>query len=118
MSPPSPSLFIHDQSFTRHVLTTHRGRSQANENKVPTILVYPNDQGSNPSPSSWGFISDTPTEQSAENRETKEWFKTYLDEDQLRQRQAEAKDKSMLPKSVEEVEKWYVYLCLIERRAL
>jgi hypothetical protein len=57
-------------------------------------------------PSSWGFLSETPTEQSAENKDHREWFKTYLDEDRLRQVQIEAKDKSDVPASMEVVERW------------
>jgi hypothetical protein len=46
------------------------------------------------------------TEQTAENKEHKEWFKTWLDEDRLRQVQIEAKDKSDVPQSIQEVERW------------
>jgi len=57
-------------------------------------------------PSSWGFLADTQTEQSAENRESKEWFKTLLDEGELQRRRETAKDNFSLPDSIEEVEKW------------
>jgi len=80
--------------------------------KVPTILVYPTNQLT---PSSWGFLSETPTEQSAENKDTREWFKTYLDEDRLRQVQIEAKDKSDVPASIDVVEKWYLTFPQIKR---
>lgn len=78
------------------------GRFQANENKVPTILVYPINQNE---PSSWGFLSETIAEQTAEDKEYKEWFKTCLDPQKLRQKQTE--DPENAPKSLAEVEKWY-----------
>ncbi|KAI4122382.1 MAG: hypothetical protein LQ338_005855, partial [Usnochroma carphineum] len=78
------------------------GRSQANENKVPTILVYPNHQ---PEPSSWGFLSETPSEQNAADKDYKDWFKTFLDPVRLREKQAE--DPVYSPRSVAEVERWY-----------
>ncbi|KAF2851970.1 hypothetical protein T440DRAFT_447442 [Plenodomus tracheiphilus IPT5] len=78
------------------------GRFQANENKVPTVIVYPT--GSN-NPSSWGFLSETTAETSAEDKEYKEWFKTCLDPEKLRQKQYE--DPEGAPESLEEVEKWY-----------
>ncbi|KAG4428755.1 hypothetical protein IFR05_015757, partial [Cadophora sp. M221] len=80
------------------------GRMQANENKVPTILVYPTNQLT---PSSWGFQSETDTERQAENKEHQEWFKTYLDEERLREVQMIAKDPSDVPSSIEVVERWY-----------
>lgn len=73
--------------------------------KVPTILVYPTDQSVS-APSSWGFLSETVTEQTAENKEHREWFKTYLDDDRRRQCQAEARDPSDVPGSIEMVERW------------
>ncbi|KAL8705963.1 MAG: hypothetical protein Q9201_000957 [Fulgogasparrea decipioides] len=78
------------------------GRSQANENKVPTIVVYPNYQQA---PSSWGFLSETITEQNAHDKDYKDWFKTFLDPVRLRQKQAE--DPVHSPRSMEEVERWY-----------
>ncbi|KAL9614056.1 MAG: hypothetical protein Q9167_001410, partial [Letrouitia subvulpina] len=78
------------------------GRSQANENKVPTILVYPNDQFR---PSSWGFLSETTAEQYAEDKDFKDWFKTFLDPVRLEQKQAE--DPIYSPRTIEEVERWY-----------
>lgn len=78
------------------------GRSQANENKVPTILVYPNHQ---PNPSSWGFLSETRSEQNAPDKDYKDWFKTFLDPARLRQKQAE--DPHYSPSSIDEVERWY-----------
>jgi hypothetical protein len=78
------------------------GRFQANENKVPTVLVYPT--GSR-TPSSWGFLSETIAETTAEDKEYKEWFKTSLDPEKLRQKQLE--DPGGAPRSIQEVEKWY-----------
>ncbi|CAO1605257.1 hypothetical protein XANCAGTX0491_008779 [Xanthoria calcicola] len=78
------------------------GRGQANENKVPTILVYPNDQKK---PSSWGFLSETVTEQNAPDKAYKDWFKTFLDPARLGQKQAE--DPVHSPRSLEEVERLY-----------
>ncbi|KAF2177496.1 hypothetical protein K469DRAFT_358573 [Zopfia rhizophila CBS 207.26] len=78
------------------------GRFQANENKVPTVVVYPTGQDE---PSSWGFLSETIAETTAEDKEYKEWFKTSLDPYKLRQKQAE--DPENAPQSLAEVEKWY-----------
>ena len=85
------------------------GRSQANENKVPTALVYPANQSS---PSSWGFVSET--EQNSDDKDYKEWFKTYLDPVRLAHHQQE--DPEDTPKSIQEVEKYYEdYLRLLYR---
>jgi hypothetical protein len=70
--------------------------------KVPSILIYPTNQLT---PSSWGFLSETVTEQTAENNELQEWFKTLLDEDRLRQFQAESGDFSEVP-SIQKIERW------------
>ncbi|EON62947.1 hypothetical protein W97_02173 [Coniosporium apollinis CBS 100218] len=78
------------------------GRGQANENKVPTVLVYPHNSQQ---PSSWGFLSETVTEQTSNDREYKEWFKTYLDPGRLRQKQVD--DPEDAPRSMTEVQKWY-----------
>ncbi|KAL8816329.1 MAG: hypothetical protein Q9223_004643 [Gallowayella weberi] len=78
------------------------GRGQANENKVPTILVYPSYTRT---PSSWGFLSETATEQNAGDKEYKHWFKTFLDPSRLGQKQAEGPTYS--PRSMEEVERLY-----------
>ncbi|KAF1954189.1 hypothetical protein CC80DRAFT_129843 [Byssothecium circinans] len=89
------------------------GRFQANENKVPTVIVYP---FNNPNPSSWGFLSETTGETTAPDKEYKEWFKTCLDPERLAQKQRE--DPEGAPESIEEVEKWYgdylrkMYECL------
>lgn len=78
------------------------GRGQANENKVPTVLVYPHHSQI---PSSWGFNSETISEQTAEDREYREWFKTYLDIVRLQRAQAEHPQET--PASIQEVEKWF-----------
>jgi hypothetical protein len=78
------------------------GRFQANENKVPTVVVYP--IGSR-EPSSWGFLSETVAETTADDKEYKEWFKTCLDPEKLRLKQQE--DPNGAPASLKEVERWY-----------
>jgi hypothetical protein len=78
------------------------GRFQANENKVPTVVVYPTGFKD---PSSWGFLSETAAETAADDKEYKEWFKTCLDPEKLRRKQLE--DPEGAPESLEEVEKWY-----------
>lgn len=87
------------------------GRSQANENKVPTVVVYPSNQTV---PSSWGFWSETASEQHANDKNYQDWFKTYLDPARLAQEQQD--DPEGAPKSIQEVEKWYEdYLRLLYR---
>ena len=82
------------------------GRSQANENKVPTTVVYPNNQSQ---PSSWGFLSESSIEQ---NKDIKEWFKTYLDPVRLAQGQRDDPEN----RSLNGVEKSYEdYLRLLYR---
>jgi len=78
------------------------GRFQANENKVPTVVVYPT--GSR-EPSSWGFLSETVAETTSDAKEYKEWFKTCLDPEKLRLKQQEDPDGA--PENLQEVEKWY-----------
>ncbi|EDU42589.1 conserved hypothetical protein [Pyrenophora tritici-repentis Pt-1C-BFP] len=78
------------------------GRFQANENKVPTVVVYPI---ASQEPSSWGFLSETAAETTAEDKEYKEWFKTCLDPERLRQKQMD--DPESAPQNLQEVEKWY-----------
>lgn len=78
------------------------GRFQANENKVPTVIVYP---ACSDEPSSWGFLSETATETTSEDKEYKEWFKTCLDANKLRQKQLE--DPEGAPANMREVERWY-----------
>ena len=87
------------------------GRSQANENKVPTVVVYPSNRTV---PSSWGFVSETASEQHADDKDYRDWFKTYLDPVRLAQQQQD--DPEDAPKSIKEVEKWYEdYLRLLYR---
>jgi hypothetical protein len=70
--------------------------------KVPTILVYPKNSTT---PSSWGFLSERPTEQMSEDKECKEWFKTFLDEDRLQQAQRNLQTQGVCPASIQEVER-------------
>ncbi|KAF2818511.1 hypothetical protein CC86DRAFT_309073 [Ophiobolus disseminans] len=79
------------------------GRTHANENKVPTLLVYP--QGSS-TPSSWGFLAETAQETSGAGYESREWFKIMLDEHLLEQMRQKAADPLSVPQ-IHEVEKWY-----------
>lgn len=80
------------------------GRSSAVENKVPTVLVYPKNSTT---PSSWGFLSETSSEQMSDNKECKEWFKTFLDEDRLLQARRDTKNQDVCPESIQEVERLY-----------
>ena len=52
------------------------GGAQALENKVPSVLVYPNNSKE---PCSWGLLSETATEQMSDEKDYKDWFKTYFD---------------------------------------
>lgn len=65
-------------------------------------------------PCSWGFLSETDTERQAEHKEHQEWFKTYLDEERLKEVQSLAKDTSSVPSSIEVVEKWSVQSAAFE----
>ena len=58
---------------------------------MPTVLVYPVNNP-NAEPTSWGFLSETVAEQTASDKEYKEWFKTCLDPEKLKQRQIEDPD--------------------------
>ncbi|KAH8716796.1 hypothetical protein GQ44DRAFT_557001, partial [Phaeosphaeriaceae sp. PMI808] len=86
------------------------GRTQANENKVPSLLVYP--QGSS-TPSSWGFLAETAQEVSGAGHESREWFKIMLDEHLLDKMRQKAGNSSKVPQ-IHEVEKWYTdyFQCL------
>ncbi|KAF2025512.1 hypothetical protein EK21DRAFT_76264 [Setomelanomma holmii] len=79
------------------------GRFQANENKAPTVVVY---RTGREEPSSWGFLSETVAETTADDKEYKEWFKTCLDPDKLWRKQRD--DPQGAPNSLREVEKWYL----------
>jgi hypothetical protein len=70
--------------------------------QVPTVLVYPK---SSVTPSSWGFLSEASTEQLSEDKDYKEWFKTYLDEEKLRKAQGDPQTKAYCPASIQEVER-------------
>lgn len=78
------------------------GRSQANENKVPTAIVYPKNQSA---PSSWGFLSTTRAEQNSPFKSYKDWFKTYLDPARLSH--AQYQDPNGTPESMKEIELCY-----------
>ncbi|TLD35794.1 hypothetical protein E2P81_ATG02097 [Venturia nashicola] len=78
------------------------GRAQANENKVPTVLVY-DKHGAGIS--SWGFMSETRAEQNNPTlRDYCDWFKTFLDPTVLAK--AQAKDPKNSPKSQAAVDQW------------
>lgn len=68
---------------------------------MPTVVVYPTDSLE---PSSWGFLSETAAEITSEDKEYKEWFKTCLDPEKLRQKQDE--DPQGAPTNLQEVERW------------
>ncbi|KAL9606461.1 MAG: hypothetical protein Q9179_000377 [Wetmoreana sp. 5 TL-2023] len=68
-------------------------------------LVVGIDFGMTATGDSWGFLSETITEQNAHDKDYKDWFKTFLDPVRLRQKQAE--DPVHSPRSMEEVERWY-----------
>lgn len=80
------------------------GRFQANENKVPTVIVY-STTTPNPTPSSWGFLSETVAETTAQDKDYKEWFKTLLSPPHLLRKQKS--DPENAPASMVEVEQWY-----------
>ncbi|KAI8933611.1 hypothetical protein NX059_009339 [Plenodomus lindquistii] len=79
------------------------GRMQANENKVPSLLIYPDNSTT---PSSWGFLAETAQEASGVGHESREWFKIMLDEELLEQGRKSANDPSKVPQ-IHEVEKYY-----------
>ncbi|KAJ8109602.1 hypothetical protein OPT61_g7339 [Boeremia exigua] len=79
------------------------GRTQANENKVPTLLVYPENSST---PSSWGFLAETAQEVSGAGHQSREWFKIMLDENLLEQMRKKANHPSEVPQ-IHEVEKWF-----------
>jgi hypothetical protein len=53
------------------------GKADTNENKVPTVVVYDQENNHLP-PTSWGFKSEHESERAADNRVYREWFKTRL----------------------------------------
>jgi hypothetical protein len=56
-------------------------------------------------PSSWGFLSEHPIEQNSEDKEPKEWFKTYLDEETLQLALRDPSNRGICPASIQEVER-------------
>jgi hypothetical protein len=70
--------------------------------QVPTVLVYPKNSTT---PSSWGFLSEKASEQMSEDKECKEWFKTFLDEERLQLAQRASQNQSGCPTSMHEVER-------------
>lgn len=52
-----------------------------------------------------GFNSETISEQTADDREYREWFKTYLDVFRLQRAQVELPNET--PRSIHDVEKWF-----------
>lgn len=87
---------------TPKIIQQWPGRAQANENKVPTVLVYPSNSKI---PSSWGFKSEERSEQYGEDRHYKEWFKTCLDPQRFN-REKEKGDNALFS-SMEDVEDLY-----------
>jgi hypothetical protein len=79
--------------------------------KVPTVLVYPRNSTT---PSSWGFISENLQEQLSDDKECKEWFKTYLDDDTLRLAHQDPSNQGVCPASMQEVENLYVVLPIMQ----
>lgn len=84
-------------------LTTKIGRGQANENKCPTIVVYSRDNGQ---VTSWGFASENRLEQNNMDKLYIDWFKVYLDDGLLHQLQE--LDPENTPKSISEVQIWFI----------
>jgi hypothetical protein len=66
------------------------------------VLVYPKNSIN---PSSWGFLSEKSTEQMSEDKECKEWFKTFLDEEKLQLAQRNVQNQGVCPASIQEVER-------------
>jgi hypothetical protein len=66
------------------------------------VLVYPKNSIT---PSSWGFLSEVPAEQMSEDKECKEWFKTFLDDERLAMAQRDAQGQNVCPSSMQEVER-------------
>ena len=66
------------------------------------MIVYPNNERE---PCSWGFLSETATEQNSNEKDYKDWFKTYLDPVRLDQKKRE--DYEDAPRSIDDVERWY-----------
>ena len=79
------------------------GRSQANETRVPTVLGYSRETGEM---TSWGYASESRSEQASPDVEIVDRFKFCLDETFLQSLQG--RDPNNTPASIEEVEKWFL----------
>ena len=93
-------MYLADLSAPVRYIQRWPGRRGANENKVPTVLVY---EGSRLS--SWGFSCEDASEQNTPGKTTKEWFKTLMSPEHLQQVQRE--DPENAPRSREEVKRWF-----------
>ncbi|MCJ1354012.1 MAG: hypothetical protein MMC33_003999 [Icmadophila ericetorum] len=93
-------MYLADLSAPVRYIQKWPGRRGANENKVPTVLVY---EGSRLS--SWGFSCEDATEQNSPGKTTREWFKTQLSPEYLQQIQMDEPETA--PKSREEVKRWF-----------
>jgi len=78
------------------------GRSQANENKVPTILLYPK---GHENPSAWGFKAESQSHHTQDHSIVREWFKTLLDSEYLSRELQRRPDDQY---SHEHVQQWFV----------
>ncbi|PSN59230.1 hypothetical protein BS50DRAFT_658863, partial [Corynespora cassiicola Philippines] len=93
------------------------GRLNANENKVPTLLMY---QRGSTTPSSWGFDAEAMLDDDSDE-EFAEWFKIYLDSEKLREARINQRNPVDMPPTMQTVERWYTdyFSCLyrtIEQR--
>ncbi|PSN68283.1 hypothetical protein BS50DRAFT_491615 [Corynespora cassiicola Philippines] len=93
------------------------GRLNANENKVPTLLMY---RKGSQAPSSWGFDAETLLDNDFDD-EYAELFKTYLDDEKREEARVNSRNPEDVPPTMEVVEKWYTdyFRCLyrtIEQR--
>jgi hypothetical protein len=73
--------------------------------KVPTIVVYPKNQLG---PTHWGFPADTVAIQTADNLDHCEWFKIFIEDSELQQAQKRVQGDAVVPRSRDELERWYV----------
>ncbi|KAK5165270.1 uncharacterized protein LTR77_009368 [Saxophila tyrrhenica] len=84
------------------------GRSQANENKVPTILLYPKGHDE---PSAWGFKAESQSQHVQDHSVVREWFKTLLDDDYLSRESARFPDDHYTHGNVQQ---WFLdYFCFL-----
>lgn len=83
------------------------GRASANEDKVPTIVVYPKNQAI---PSHWGFTADSNAIQTSTQLDYCEWFKIWIEESELQsaQKTTQPGADDGVPASMDELERWYV----------